>query len=194
MIGLTGGVAAGKSEALAAFGRLGAATVSADELVHDLLDREPLRTEIEGRWGPETVVDGRVDRHAVGSMVFEDPEELSWLESKVHPLVREEIASWVSRAGSGVAVVEVPLLFEGEFHGRFDATVAIVADEDVRRGRAEARGQAGLEGREARQLSQEEKAGMADHVVANDGTVEELESALRDLLSELGAELPPPSG
>lgn len=194
MIGLTGGVAAGKSEALAAFGRLGAATVSADELVHDLLDREPLRTEIEGRWGPDTVVDGRVDRHAVGSMVFEDPEELSWLESKVHPLVREEIASWVSRAGSGVAVVEVPLLFEGEFHGRFDATVAIVADEDVRRGRAEARGQAGLEGREARQLSQEEKAGMADHVVANDGTVEELESALRDLLSELGAELPPPSG
>lgn len=194
MIGLTGGVAAGKSEALAAFGRLGAATVSADELVHDLLDREPLRTEIEGRWGPETVVDGRVDRHAVGSMVFEDPEELSWLESKVHPLVREEIASWVSRAGSGVAVVEVPLLFESEFHGRFDATVAIVADEDVRRGRAEARGQAGLEGREARQLSQEEKAGMADHVVANDGTVEELESALRDLLSELGAELPPPSG
>lgn len=194
MIGLTGGVAAGKSEALAAFGRLGAATVSADELVHDLLDREPLRTEIEGRWGPETVVDGRVDRHAVGSRVFEDPEELSWLESKVHPLVREEIASWVSRAGSGVAVVEVPLLFEGEFHGRFDATVAIVADEDVRRGRAEARGQAGLEGREARQLSQEEKAGMADHVVANDGTVEELESALRDLLSELGAELPPPSG
>lgn len=194
VIGLTGGVAAGKSEALAAFGRLGTATVSADELVHDLLDREPLRTEIERRWGPGVVVDGRVDRQAIGSRVFEDPTELAWLESRVHPLVREEIASWVSRAGTGVAVVEVPLLFESEFHDRFDATVAVVADEEVRRGRAEARDQAGLEGREARQLSQAEKAGMADHVVANDGTVEELETALRDLLIELGAELPPPSG
>ena len=194
MIGLTGGVAAGKSEALAAFGRLGAATVSADELVHDLLDREPLRSEIDRRWGPGMVVDGRVDRHAVGDKVFGDPTELAWLESRVHPLVREEIASWVARVGTGVAVVEVPLLFESEFHDRFDATVAVVADEEVRRGRAEARGQSGLEGREARQLSQEEKAGMADHVVANDGTVEDLEMALRDLLIELGAELPPSSG
>lgn len=194
---MTGGVAAGKSEALRAFARLGAATVSADELVHDLLDREPLVSSIRERWG-DSVFDGdRVDRTAVGERVFSDPEELSWLEAEVHPLVRGEIASWAERAetGAGVAVVEVPLLFEGEFHDRFDATIAVVADEKTRRERAEARGQVGLDGREGRQLTQGEKAERADHVVVNDGTLEDLEAGLQQVLVELGISLPvEPSG
>jgi len=140
------------------------------------------------------VVDGRVDRQAVGSRVFSDRTELEWLESLVHPLVREEIASWVEGVGGGVAVVEVPLLFESELHDRFDATVAIVAEESIRQERAGARDQAGLEGREARQLSQAEKAAKADHVVVNDGTVEDLEVALLEVLDRLGVEVPPPPG
>jgi len=140
------------------------------------------------------ITDGRVDRHEVGSRVFNDRGELEWLESKVHPLVRGEIANWVAGVESGVAVVEVPLLFESELHDRFDATVAVITDDSVRRERAGARGQAGLEGREERQLPQEEKAELADHVITNDGTVGELEEALRELLSKLGAELPPLSG
>ena len=168
--------------------------MSADQLVHDLLDRDPLRSEIVARWGDEVVTGGRIDRHAVGSRVFNDPDELEWLESKVHPLVRAEVASWVADVASGLAVVEVPLLFETEFKDRFDATVAIVADDEVRRERAGARGQAGLEGREGRQLSQERKAALADHVIVNDGTVGELEDALGELLSELGIELTPPAG
>lgn len=140
------------------------------------------------------MVDGRVDRQAVGSRVFSDRAELEWLESLVHPLVREEIASWVEGIGSGVAVVEVPLLFESELHDRFDATIAIVAEESIRQERAGARGQAGLEGREARQLSQAEKAAKADHVVVNDGTVEDLEAALLAVLDRLGVEVPPPPG
>lgn len=166
--------------------------MSSDQLVHDLLDREPLVTEIRNRWG-DSVFDGdRVDRAAVGERVFSDPEELGWLEARVHPLVRGEIASWVGSATSeiDVAVVEVPLLFESEFHDRFDATVAIVADEQTRRSRAEARGHAGLEGREERQLSQEEKAVRADHVVVNDGTTAQLEDELRRLLLELGVRFP----
>lgn len=189
---MTGGVAAGKSEALRAFARLGAATVSSDQLVHDLLDSAPLTDRIRERWG-DSVFDGdRVDRSAVGERVFSDPDELAWLEAEVHPLVRGEIASWVENARGeiDVAVVEVPLLFESEFHDRFDATIAIVADEQTRRSRAEARGQAGLEGREGRQLTQDEKAAMADHVVVNDGTTAELEEELRGLLIGLGVGLP----
>jgi dephospho-CoA kinase len=140
------------------------------------------------------VVDGRVDRQAVGSRVFSDRAELEWLESLVHPLVREEISSWVEGVGGGVAVVEVPLLFESELHDRFDATIAIVAEESIRQERAGARDQAGLEGREARQLSQAEKAAKADHVVVNDGTVEDLEMALLEVLDRLGVEVPPPPG
>jgi dephospho-CoA kinase len=142
----------------------------------------------------EVVVDGRVDRQAVGSRVFSDRAELEWLESLVHPLVREEISSWVEGVGGGVAVVEVPLLFESELHDRFDATIAIVAEESIRQERAGARDQAGLEGREARQLSQAEKAAKADHVVVNDGTVEDLEMALLEVLDRLGVEVPPPPG
>ena len=139
-------------------------------------------------------MDGRADRHEIGSRVFSDPDELAWLESRVHPLVRDEIASWFERVSGpvAVAVVEVPLLFEGELHDRFDATVAIVADEGTRRERAEARGQAGLAGREARQLSQEEKAGMADFVIVNDGSVADLEKRLREVLEALDVVLPPP--
>jgi dephospho-CoA kinase len=186
-------VAAGKSEALAAFQRLGAAVVSSDEIVHRLLDREPLLSSLRTRWGPDVVTEGRADRSAIGARVFNDPDELAWLEAEVHPLVRDEIAGWFSRAESpiGVAVVEVPLLFEGELAGKFDTTVAITADERVRLSRAGERGQAGLEGRERRQLTQEEKAALADHVVVNDGSVDDLEKALGQLLGELGVAVRP---
>jgi dephospho-CoA kinase len=160
--------------------------------VHDLLDREPLLSALKERWGDGIESGGVVDRAAVGQRVFSDPGELDWLEKQVHPLVQKEIAQWFATlpADCGVAVVEVPLLFEGEMAHRFDVTVAVVAEESIRRDRAEARGQVGLEGREARQLSQAEKAGRADRVVRNDGTARELEARLGEMLVELGAELP----
>ncbi len=185
-------MAAGKSVALEVLGRLGAATISADRIVHDLLDREPMTSVLRERWGEDIESDGIVDRAAVGQRVFTDPAELSWLEKEVHPLVQSEIAEWFSTlpADCQVAVVEVPLLFEGEMADRFDVTVAVVADETLRRGRAESRGQVGLEGREGRQLSQAEKAGRADRVIRNDGTTADLEVRLPEMLVELGAELP----
>jgi dephospho-CoA kinase len=144
------------------------------------------------RWGESIESGGVVDRNAVGERVFNDPDELAWLERQVHPLVQDEISGWFATLPDDrpVAVVEVPLLFEGEMAERFDLTVAIVADEDVRRERARARGHAGPEGREQRQLSQEEKAARADHVVVNDGTTDELEDRLRDLLAGAGVPMP----
>jgi dephospho-CoA kinase len=186
-IGLTGGIAAGKSEALAAFGRLGAATLSSDAVVHELLETEPLRGRLVERWGPEVAPEEGVDRARIGEIVFADPEQLSWLESQIHPLVAERMVEWLGSlpAETEVAVVEVPLLFEGGREQVFDATLAIVTEDEVRRRRAEARGHALVDEREARQLSQSEKAERADHVVANDGTVEELERALSALIDKL---------
>jgi dephospho-CoA kinase len=160
--------------------------------VHDLLDREPVISALRERWGEEIESGGVVDRTAVGRRVFTDPAELEWLEQQVHPLVQNEIAEWFSALPPDchVAAVEVPLLFEGEMADRFDVTVAVVADESLRRARAESRGQAGLEGRERRQLSQGEKAGRADRVIRNDGTIADLEAALGQMLAELGTELP----
>lgn len=160
--------------------------------MHDLLDREPMISALRERWGDGIESGGAVDRAAVGQRVFTDPGELSWLEQQVHPLVQTEIAEWFSSlsADCAVAVVEVPLLFEGEMADRFDVTVAVVADESLRRERAESRGQVGLEGREGRQLSQAEKAGQADRVIRNDGTTADLEARLDEMLAELGAEQP----
>ncbi len=186
-IGLTGGIAAGKSTALAALERLGAATISSDAVVHELLDSEPLLGRLTERWGGDIAPAGRVDRNKVGGIVFADPDELGWLESQIHPLVGERIGAWLGDlpADTKVAVVEVPLLFEGEMAPVFDTTLAVVTSDDVRRSRAEARGHTLVGEREARQLSQEEKAERAEHVVENDGTVEELEQRLSALVAKL---------
>jgi dephospho-CoA kinase len=186
-IGLTGGIAAGKSEALAAFERLGAATISSDAVVHELLDSEPLLSRVVERWGEGVAPQGRVDRARIGEIVFADPDELKWLEEQIHPLVGERIGAWLGSLGEdvGIAVVEVPLLFEGEMAPVFDTTVAVVTADDVRRARAEARGHTLVGEREARQLSQEEKAAHAEHVIENDGTLEDLERCLSALIAKL---------
>jgi dephospho-CoA kinase len=186
-IGLTGGIAAGKSEALAAFERSGAATISADAVVHELLDSEPLLGRLVERWGDEVAVEGRIDRTKVGEIVFADPEQLRWLEAQIHPLVGERLRAWLASLGddAGVAVVEVPLLFESEMEKVFDTTVAVVTSDEVRRARAEARGHALVGEREARQLPQEEKAARAEHVVENDGSIEDLERRLSALVAKL---------
>ncbi len=186
-IGLTGGIAAGKSEALKAFARLGAATLSSDAVVHELLESPELQETLVARWGPEVALEGTIDRAKIGEIVFADPEQLSWLEGQIHPLVQGRTAAWLLSlpADTEVAVVEVPLLFEAGSHGAFDTTVAVVTADEVRRERAAARGQALVDEREARQLTQPEKAERAEHVVENDGSVEDLEQALSALLAKL---------
>jgi dephospho-CoA kinase len=186
-IGLTGGIAAGKSTALAAFERLGAATISSDAVVHELLESEPLLGRLTERWGAEVAPGGKIDRARVGQIVFADPEQLSWLESQVHPLVGERIGVFLASLppDTALAVIEVPLLFESEMEDVFDTTVAVVTADDVRRARAEARGHALVGERDARQLDQGEKAARAEHVIENDGTPEDLEQALSALVEKL---------
>jgi dephospho-CoA kinase len=187
LIGLTGGIAAGKSEALAALGRLGAETISSDAVVHELLDSEPVRDRLVERWGARVASDGEIDRRAVGEIVFERPEELAWLEAELHPRVGERIEAWRRSldAGARFAVVEVPLLFEAAMADAFDVTLAVVAEEETRRARAAERGQALVEERAARQLEQHEKAARADHVIHNDGSLADLERELSELLEKL---------
>jgi dephospho-CoA kinase len=185
---LTGAIAAGKSEALAAFERQGAATLSSDAVAHDMLAGEEMRSKLVERWGEEVAPGGEVDRARIAEIVFEQPGELRWLESELHPRVGAEVASWGAALAPGrIGVIEVPLLFETSMEDAFDAVVCVVADDEVRRERAAARGQAGLQEREQRQLSQDEKASRADHVISNDGTVAELEDEVRALIQRLSA-------
>ncbi len=194
-IGLTGGIGSGKSEALAACRRLGAAALSSDEIVHDLLQQQEVKDLLVARWGEAVLRDGDIDRAAVAQTAFNQPDELRWLEQMLFPLVGAEIADWrgeLERSGSTAraAVVEVPLLFESGVAPAFDVTVAVVADEQTRAERAAARNHEAVDERAARQLSQAEKAERADYVIHNDGSLADLERAVGELLDRLEREAP----
>ena len=191
-VGLTGGLAAGKSTALASLGRLGAAVLSADDVVADLYDGEELRDAVRERWGDEVAPDGQVDRAAVARRAFADAGERAWLEGLLWPLVGARVADWLAEVRARpalprAAIVETPLLFEAGMEGAYDATIAIVAPEALRRERAGARGHAVVDERVARQLPQEEKARRATFAVTNDGSVAELEAKLSTILDKLVA-------
>jgi dephospho-CoA kinase len=194
-VGLTGGLGAGKSEALRALGELGAATLSTDAVVHELLQGDELRGVVAARLGDEVAPDGQLDRSLIAERVFGDEQARRWLEQELWPRVGQRVAEWKREVDAldpppPAAVVEVPLLFESGMETAFDATIAVIADEDVRAGRAAARGHASVAERAGRQLSQEEKAQRADYEVRNDGTLEELREKLSRVLARLDA--PPP--
>ena len=192
-VGLTGGLGAGKSEALRALGELGAATLSTDAVVHELLTGVELRDIVVERLGPDVAPDGQLDRSLIAGRVFGDEEARAWLEGELWPRVGQRVAEWKQEVEAldpppPAAVVEVPLLFESGTEAAFDATIAVVAAETLREERAGARGHTAVAERAGRQLSQTEKAQRADYEVRNDGTLHEL----RETLSRVLARLEPP--
>ena len=159
-------------------------------MVHELYASPEVRDAVVGRWGEEVAPGGVVDRSAVARHAFANDEERGFLESLIWPRVGQRIASWreeESLRDPAALVIEVPLLFESGMDHGFDATIAVVADEDVRRERAAARGHHSIDERTARQLSQQEKADRATYVVANSGSLSDLESRLSDVLAKLRA-------
>lgn len=189
-VGLTGGIGVGKSTALDALERLGASVLSTDRVVHELYESADVQALVIERFGADVALRGTIDRAAIAERAFATPEDRAWLEEVLWPRVGARIATWrdeLERLSPPprVAVVEVPLLFESEMEQAFDATIAIVSDEQVRHDRASTRDHRSLDERTARQLPQEEKAARATYVVANNGTVEELERALSAVLENL---------
>ena len=194
-LGLTGGLGAGKSEALRVLGELGCATLSTDAVVHELLASDELRDVVVARLGDEVSRDGALDRSLIAERVFGDDEARGWLESELWPRVGQRVADWKQEVEAldpppVAAVVEVPLLFESGMEQAFDATIAVIADEDIRAERAGARGHASVEERAGRQLSQVDKADKADYTVRNDGTLEELRENLSRVLARLDTPVP----
>ena len=191
-VGLTGGIGAGKSAALEALERLGAATLSTDAVVHELLTRGEVRDQLVARFGDAVAPGGTIDRSKVAEVVFGDDDQREWLEGLLWPRVGQRVWEWrqeVERREPPppAAVVEVPLLFEAGMESGFDKTIAIVAEEAVREQRAGGRGHRGLRSRSSRQLSQDEKAARADVVVHNDGSLEDLERELSTALETIAA-------
>lgn len=182
-VGLTGGLAAGKSAALEAFRELGAVTISADQVVDDLYREPDVTSVLQDRFGSRVVSpSGELDKGALGEVVRGDPEALSWLEAFIHPRVGRRIQSVIEQASPGqVIVCEIPLLFESGLRQVFDFVVTIEAPLEVRRQRWQERPRAHLfEGLNAQQLSSEERAAKSDLAYSNVGTLEDLRSFVRE--------------
>jgi dephospho-CoA kinase len=193
-VAITGGIGAGKSEALAAFRRHGAATVSSDEIVHHLLaaDDDVRRVLVE-HFGERILgADGRPDRRRIGAIVFADREQLAWLEALLHPLVAREYLDWREQLARlpeppRVCVTEVPLLFESGAEARFDRVVVVTAPEALRRERRRVPD----DDRDARLLPEDDKVRAADYAYVNDGSVDDLDAWVAGVLEELSAAAEP---
>ena len=187
-VAITGGIGAGKSEALAAFARHGAAVVSSDQIVHRLLrEDDEVRRALLDRFG-ERILDeaGQIDRAAIAEVVFPDREQLDWLERLLHPLVTQEYLDWRDQLGQlpsppRVTATEVPLLYEAGGQDRFDNVVLVTAPAALRAERAKVP----VELRQARLIPDEEKAKRADYVYVNDGTLEDLDAFVADVMRKL---------
>ena len=186
-VAITGGIGAGKSEALKAFARHGAATVSSDEIVHHLLRRDEVKNAIVARMGNGILApSGEIDRGALGTVVFNDRDALNWLEELLHPLVSAEYLQWRDALAGlpdapKVCVTEVPLLYETGGDARFDKVVVITAPAKLRRMRSEL----ATEERESRLIDDKEKVARADFSYRNIGTPEELDSFVESVMRSL---------
>jgi dephospho-CoA kinase len=194
-IAVTGPFASGQSTLVRLLGeRPNTETVSADEIVHHLLQNDHQTiTRVVERFGEDVRRADGIDRKALGREVFGDAEALRDLEKILHPLVRRETDRRIEVSGAELFVVEIPLLFETGRGEDFDYTVAVTVPEERRRGWSGERGvdDAALEAIEERQLTGEEKAGRADFVVHNDGDLDRLEEQAeamgRKILGERGS-------
>ena len=190
-VAVTGGIGAGKSETLKAFARHGAAVISSDEIVHELLRSDSeVQAAVRERWGDAMLhEDGAVDRGQVANIVFTDRRELGWLEALLHPRVVATYLRWREKLAElpeppAVCVTEVPLLYEVGGEERFDAVVVVTASPEVRISRSIRP----MQDREQRLISDEEKVARADFAFVNDGSLSELDAFVADVIGRLGSE------
>lgn len=193
LIGVTGGIGAGKSEVLAAFARRGCAALSADAIVHRLYDSTPVRDAVVARFGPEVLTPaGEIDRVRLASLALPDPQARTWLEALLHPRVRREMLAWRDEVASAqprppLIVYESPLLYEVGLEADVDRVLVVTASDAVRRERLQRRGAlAELEAREARQLDDAERVSRADDVIVNDGDLAALDDQIARYVERYG--------
>ena len=190
-VGLTGGIASGKSSVSAILAELGAVVIDADRLAREVVAKgTPGLASVVEAFGPEVLTaDGEMDRVKVGEIVFADPERRKVLEGIIHPLVRDRSAEMEAAAGTDAVVVhDIPLLVETGQPGLFDAVVVVDAPEDLQVARMVTdRGWSEDEARRriAAQASRAERRAVATYLIENTGTREDLRRRATEVFEEL---------
>jgi dephospho-CoA kinase len=184
-VALTGGIGSGKSLVGEYLQALGALVVDSDHLAREVIERGTEGFDlVVARFGDAILKDGEIDRAALARIVFDDPNKRLALEEIIHPRVRDRYQTILANAGASAVVVnQIPLLAETDGAKRFDLIVTIEADEGLRIERAIARGLKEYEVRKriSSQASDEDRRRIADVVITNNGSKEELLSAVEDL-------------
>jgi dephospho-CoA kinase len=199
VVGLTGGVASGKSFVAHCLEELGASRIDADLVAHEVLKDVKVIGNVVDRWGDDVLDDdGQIDRKRLGKIVFGGPDdtELDQLESIMHPeiriRIRKQIDQFKGSANVDLLVLDIPLLFESEYNQHCDHVIFVDAARTLRQQRAKLRGWAEdeLDRRELRQLPIEEKKLRSDVVIDNSGTKESTARQLADFVEGLGISIP----
>jgi dephospho-CoA kinase len=193
LVGLTGGIASGKSAVAKILQRLGAAIVNADELAREVV--EPGReawTEIVAAFGPQVLQgDQNLDRQKLRALIFNQPEARKRLESIIHPRVRalaEERIRQHAASGYSVVIYEVPLLFEGNLQEWLRPVILVACDIETQTARLQERDHltaADAQKHIAAQMSLSEKRRLADYIIENNGSLEDLERRTREILKKI---------
>jgi dephospho-CoA kinase len=202
VIGLIGGIGAGKSQVAAVFARKGARVIAADDIAHNALRQPELRQQVVERWGADLLDrEGQIQRKRLGAIVFADAEERRALEGILHPWIRQRIRAEVEAAEAGpsvhLVVLDAAIMLEMGWNEICDWLVYIDAPRPIRLQRvAQQRGWSvqEVEARERAQMPLTDKVARADHVLDNSGSLEHLERQVDELLIrlDLGHSLAPP--
>jgi dephospho-CoA kinase len=178
VVGLTGGIGSGKSLAAQFFSQLGALVIDADQLARSVIERGSEGfDEVLLRFGDTVLKNGDIDRVALGQIVFENPEAKKDLEEIIHPRIRAEFEEAVGSLNPGqIMVYEIPLLVETNAADRFDFVITVESDAELRKQRLRARGMfhSDIEKRMASQATEEQRRAIADCVLTNNGSEDEL--------------------
>jgi dephospho-CoA kinase len=178
LVALTGGIGSGKSLAGEYFAQLGAIVVDSDQLSRDVVERGTEGfDEVLSRFGDEILTNGDIDRRKLAEIIFSDEAARTDLENIIHPRIREAWELLVeSSEPSDILINQIPLLVETNGADRFDRVITVVALPEVRSARLKSRGlyESEIQRRIAAQASDEERIEIADYIIENNGSADDL--------------------
>jgi dephospho-CoA kinase len=186
-VALTGGIGSGKSLVGEILEELGALVIDSDQLAREVIERgSPGYEEVITAFGDSILSEGQIDRAKLAAVVFKEKDLRKKLESIIHPLVREAAEKLAKNLPSGAILVnQIPLLVESDGAKRFDYVVTVSADEDIRRERLRLRGLKDYEitERMAAQVADLDREKIANYILRNDGSIDELTRAVEELMA-----------
>ncbi len=188
LVALTGCLGCGKTTVLKILRELGVRTISADEIVHELLDSKEVKEEIRRLFGPDVFLkDGKVNRKRLAQRIFSNQKEREKLEGLLHPLVFKRIRIEYEKEPGRLMVAEIPLLFETDTQNRFSKVITVYAPMEVAIKRLKSRGMTreDIEARLKSQMPIETKVERSDFVIDNSRELKEIRKQVQQVLEKL---------